>query len=513
MTNTLGAVAAATPEAREAGAQMLAEGGNAFDAIVAAAVALAVTEPANSGLGGEGYGIFYDACTAQTSALCFTGVPGGLVQPAQLAGKDLIRGVHGPLVPGDVAGWCALIEEKCSKPASELLAPAIRLAEEGFEIDWPMAGGLNWMREQFHPTAHAIFVHPERPWQGGDWLRQPELAQTLRQIAEDGAAAFYCGEFAECMDGFFRESGGLLRKEDLACYQPLWQQTLHRRFGEVEVHVPAPESTGFSMLYGLELLVRLGYAVQGAGSLPALRMLIAVIGELEDCADQMAARMLPYAPEVEDAVAQLFEDETLAHVAAMLRTEAADACAPRGSHTTSLSACDRQGNLACITQTLDHAFGCGVVIPGTGVLMNSGMAWVNTDPASQRVDLVSPRRRNFLPIVPTLALDGNGRPLLALGTPGGFSIPQTTLQVYANLLFHGDDLQTAIDKPRLTVGTIVPEDGHNRRIHLEPGFSAEAYTELTEAEGDTDFHYFGKFHAVQRMPDGNTLAVNDQRIY
>ena len=87
-----------------------------------------------------------------------------------------------------------------------------------------LAGGLNWMREQFHSTAHAIFIHPERPWRAGDRLRQPELAHTLRHIAEGGASAFYSGEFAERLDRFFRETGGILCKDDLACYHPLWQQ-------------------------------------------------------------------------------------------------------------------------------------------------------------------------------------------------------------------------------------------------------------------------------------------------
>ncbi len=376
MRTMTGAVAAATPEAREAGARMLEAGGNAFDAVVAAAVALAVTEVGNSGLGGEGYGIFYNTQTAQTSALCFTSEPGSRVYAEQLTGKDLTRGVLAPLVPGAVAGWCALIEDKCSKPAKELFLPAIQCAEEGFDMPENLAGGLNWMREQFHSTAHAIFIHPERPWRAGDRLRQPELAHTLRHIAEGGASAFYSGEFAERLDRFFRETGGILCKDDLACYHPLWQRTLCRRFSHVEIHVPSPESTGFTILYGLELLARLGYARQAAGSLPALRALIAVINEMEACADRMAAQMTPYAPEVEESITRLFGEEALAQTVAKLGMGITSGAAPRGIHTTSLAACDCQGNLACITQTLDHGFGCGVVIPGTGVLLNNGMAWL-----------------------------------------------------------------------------------------------------------------------------------------
>lgn len=281
-----GAVSTATKEATEVGNNILASGGNAFDAVVASAIALTVTEPGNSGLGGEGYCTFYDARTGETGSLCFLGVPGELAVPENVAGDDLIRGVMASLVPGAVAGWFALISEKCSKSAEELIEPSIRLSEEGFVIG-DIAGALNWMAGQFHQSAHNIFVRKDRPWRVDDRLHQPELAQTLRMLAKHGEQAFYKGDFADKLDRFYRETGGILRNRDLARYKPLWQKTMSRRFGDVEVHVPPPESTGFAMLYALELLKRAGYGSVPSGGVDAVWMLASVLTKMDECADDI----------------------------------------------------------------------------------------------------------------------------------------------------------------------------------------------------------------------------------
>ena len=164
-------------------------------------------------------------------------------------------------------------------------------------------------------------------------------------------------------------------------------------------------------------------------------------------------------------------------------------------------------------QRLLGSFGSGVVVPGTGVLMNNGMAWLNTDPGTKRADVVTPYQHQFVPVIPTVALTGARQPLFALGTPGGYGIPQTTLQVLANILFHDDALQSAVDKPRVTVGVIVPERGQDRDVNLEPGFAPEVYQEMQAAEADEACRNFGRFHAVQLTPDGVAMAINDSRDY
>lgn len=507
-SHSTGAVSAATSEAREVGMKILASGGNAFDAIIATAIVLAVVEPGNSGLGGEGYCIFYDSEKAETGSLCFMEVPGGLATPENLSGKDLLRGVMAPMIPGMVAGWYALISEKCSLSAEELLAPAIDYAENGFELCAHEAGGLNWMKEYFHPSAHSVFVRPDRPWQSGDRLYQPELAQTLKHIARDGAEFFYVGDFAEKMDRFLHDSGGILRKSDLASYKPIWQGTLSRRFGDFEIHVPPPESTGFELLYGLELLSRLNYGSLKPGELDAARSIASVSRKMQECIDDMLSKMLPYDPNVDEAIAGLFEEEALQKAVNSLHSKHFVHYPSHGFHTTSLSACDSFGNYICLTQTLDHGYGSGVVIPGTGVLMNNGMAWMNADNPT-RADIVAPFGHYFAPVIPTLVLDVSGKPIIALGTPGGNGIPQTTMQVYANMLFHNDDVEKALSRPRIFLGAIVPETPAEG-ISLEPGFAPEVYSELQIEESDI-YRYFGDFHAVGRNHKGGFTAYDDPR--
>jgi gamma-glutamyltranspeptidase len=264
------------------------------------------------------------------------------------------------------------------------------------------------------------------------------------------------------------------------------------------------------MLYALELLKRAGYDSVPSGGVDAVRMLASVLTKMDECADEIAGRLLPYDPEVEESIAGLFEEDALTDATERLFGETAPTYSRMGTHTTSLSACDSSGNLVCLTQTLDHGFGSGVVIPGTGVVMNNGMAWLNTDPDTKRADKLVPYQRYFAPVVPTVALTNSGQPLYAIGTPGGNGIPQTTLQVYANILFHEDDIQSAIDKPRIIVGAVIPEGGRNHKIDLERGFAPEVRQKF-QPEDDESYHYYGNFHAVQINPDGSFTAAADPK--
>ena len=151
----------------EVGKDVLISGGNAFDAIVASAVTLAVVEPGNSGVGGEGYCIFHDATERRTGALCFMGEPCALATPQNVHGKEFSRGVLAPLVPGAPAGWFALISEKCTKSAEELFSPAISSAREGFPLDHTEADGLNWMADMFHTSARETSCRGDRSLEGG----------------------------------------------------------------------------------------------------------------------------------------------------------------------------------------------------------------------------------------------------------------------------------------------------------------------------------------------------------
>jgi len=497
--------------ATQIGRDILTSGGNAFDAAIAAAVTLAVVEPGSSGVGGEGYCIFYDAAAQRTGALCFMGEPCALATPENVHGRELLRGVLAPIVPGAAAGWFALISKKCMRSAEELFRPAIDFAREGFALDRAEADTLNWMADQFHPSAHEIFCRSDRPWQEADRLCQPDLARTLEGLAKEGPDSLHTGRIAERFDTFCQEVGGLLQSQDLAAYRVRWQKTLAARFNDIELHIPPPESTGFSVLFGLKLLEIIGIQNMNWGGLEFVNTVVNVLRKMDTCVTILSRKFLPYDRQVLEEVARLLEMDHIQEAADdVMKGNDATRGPQVGCHTTSLSVADRYGNLVCLTQTLDHGYGSGVVVPGTGILLNNGMAWFETNPTKNSVDLVGPRKHVFVPVTPTISLTASGCPFLALGTPGGYGIPQTTLQVLAHFLFLGDNIQTAINRPRIVVGEVAPGPWDDSSIKLEEGFSQQVCNVLGTSSRETDWN-FGDFHAVQFLEDGSVAAFADHR--
>ena len=505
------AIATAHRLASEAGRDVLASGGNAFDAAIAAAVTLTVVEPGNSGVGGEGYCIFFDATRARTGVLCFMGEPCARATPEAYLGRELERGVLAPVVPAAAQGWFALLSAKGNRPAEEVFARAVHFAREGFLVG-PEAGALNWMANQWHESAGEIFRRDDRPWEDGDLLRQPDLAGTLENLARHGIGYLYTGEFADAFDSFFEASGGLVRSADLAALEVRWQSTLSAEIGDAVVHVPPPESTGFSVLYGLKLLEAIGLKGLDLAAGEYHRLTVAVLYEMLAASGDLSDRMEPYDREVLPEIEKLLDTEAINASADRLQGEPSSSrqgCA--GPSTTSLSVADGDGNLVCLTQTLDHGFGSGVVVPGTGVLLNNGMAWIDIDPsAATEARIVGPRKHYFAPVVPTVSISRSGEPFLALGTPGGCGIPQTTLQVLTRVLLLGEPVDAAIAEPRMVVGSIGPGIGSAEQIQVETGLPDDVYSAIGTEPSKDDLNV-GAFHAVAKQPDGSWRGLADPR--
>ena len=497
--------------ASEVGQDVLTSGGNAFDAAVASAVTLAVVEPGNSGVGGEGYCIFYNATAQRTGALCFMGEPCALATSENVYGKELLRGVLAPVVPGAAAGWFALISEKCTKSAEELFGSAINLAREGFLLDHAEADGLNWMADQFHTSAYEIFCRSDRPWKEGDRLRQPDLARTLEGLAREGPHFLYTGGMAESFDAFFEETGGLLRTRDLATYLVRWQETLAAEINDIEVHVPPPESTGFSVLFGLKLLDTVNIQNMTQGGLGAVNTVLNVLQKMDECVAELSSRFLPYDHRVLDEVDRLLGTGHIREISDdIMQGNSEDQVRHKGCCTTSLSVADHLGNLVCLTQTLDDGYGSGVVVPGTGILLNNGMAWFEADPTKNSLYSIVPGKHVFVPLAPTICLTASGQPLVALGTPGGYGIPQTTVQVLSHFLFFGDSIQNAISRPRIVTGGSGPTSWDDSGTKLEKRFPQKVYNGLGANSVQTDWG-FGNFHAAQFLESGSVVAFADHR--
>lgn len=424
-----GIVAAQSRAAAAVGAAVLREGGNAVDAAVATAFALAVLEPWMSGLGGGGAMLVHLAARQETWAVDF-----GMVAPRALdpgdyplsgaPGGDLFgwpavvddRNVKGPLaiaVPGAVDGLGLALERFGTRPLAGLLAPAIELAGQGLPVDWYAALLITTAAADLRrwPASAATWLPdglPPAPDPAGAdrLLPLPRLADTLREIAAKGRREPYEGALASRIVADVQAMGGKLSTADLAAY---------------EARIVPP----------LEVAYR-GHRVLAMPGLFAGATLAEALARLEGGGRPGA---MGYAAALEAAVT--------ARLATMGDSRAAPAS------TTHISVADRDGNLVALTTTLLSLFGSRVVLPGTGILMNNGIMWF--DPRPGGPNSLGPARRPLANMCPTLALAADGR-ALALGASGGRKILPAVLQVLSFVLDHGLGLGAAFARPRLDLG-------------------------------------------------------------
>ncbi|GHD45478.1 gamma-glutamyltranspeptidase [Thalassobaculum fulvum] len=502
-----GMVAAAHPLAAAAGAAMLDSGGNAFDAIVATAAALNVTEPFMSGMLGLGLATFYPASEGRVRALDFhPPVPRRF--PTDSIAKEAT--VDGPLAggtPGNLAGWATLNKTYGRKSLAECFAPAITLARDGFPIspfylDIIAVCANRKMSDGWAP----IFAFDGAP-KVGMILRQPELADTLATIAADGPGALYGGALGKRVVDELAKMGGCIGMDDLEAVEPVWEDPIVAEFRGLSVHVPPPPAESFQFLTTLRLLAETdfsGLPHLGEEHLDRVFRAIRIAAEL-----RIRRNKAPVAD-----IEALLSEATLAPLRARLtdgspvwgRTEQhGDGPLATGpslkEHTTSFSAMDTDGNAVCITQSLGSPFGSGTVIPGTGLCLNNFMNWGDLSPESP--NFLKPGERFAMCLAPSVSTV-DGKPVLCLGTPGSYGIPQTQSQAMVHLLGYGLDLQAAIDAPRgrLWDGT---------RVMLENRVPADVVEKLrarghgVEVVGPVSWSA-GGMHAVSRDPETGAFA-------
>jgi len=509
-----GVVAVSHPAAAAAGAQMLAQGGNAIDAAAAVQFALNVVEPQSSGIGGGGFMMVYLAKTgasfivdsrerapADASADMFA--PDGLPMPfLQASTSGLAVGV-----PGTLRGIDLALRRWGSMKLPATLAPAIDLAERGFRVNRFLADDIanDGGRTQLQPETAAIFRPGGVPLAEGDWLVQPDLARTLKHIAAKGPDAFYRGPMARAIvqaqqrtRSELGDAGrGRMTLADLAQYQAAIRAPLigHYR-GWTLAGMPPPSSGGLSIMQMLGLLERfpLGDAARGYGfgSPATLHVMIEAMRlAFADRAVWMGDDDVMPVPRK-----GLLHRDYLATRAALIRPDqrmespqAGDptpwdrgAATPTPSHspadsphTTHFSIVDRWGNVVSYTSTIEFTWGSGITVPGYGFLLNNELTDFNFMPGADTetgsANDVAPGKRPRSSMAPTL-LFKNGKPVAAYGSPGGATIINTVLNVTLNLIDYGMTMQQAIAAPRLSVthatGKVSCEGGQH---FMQPGFS------------------------------------------
>ena len=486
-----GIVAAMHPLAAEAGIEMLDLGGNAIDAAVATGFAIGVVEPFNSGLGGIAVMVSYDAATGKAVAIDGTTPLPGSIHPGvfTLLGEDQRKGGYGwratkddanhtgylsTAVPGTPSCLLTAHERYGKLPREVVMAPAIRLAEEGALLHWyiALAIAMEAHRVWRYPELKRIFTRPDGtplavPVIGSeqDRLVQPELAATLRRIAREGADGFYKGETARLIAADMAAHGGLLSEADLASYSAhVHESVLRVPWRNCEL-IASPVNNGSpTVIETLKILERDDLSALGFLSGEALHLIIEA--QRRSFQDRFAHLGDPtVAPVPLDG---LISDGYAAHRRAGIDPRRATPnegagdpwpfqSAPAtpvipGSErigegaTTNFTVIDSDRNMVACVSTLGSPFGSGVVPAGTGVVLNNGVMWFDPEPGS--LVSVGPGKRLMTAGSPTLVLQ-DGRPKIAIGSPGGRRVITAVAQVLLNILDYGMGPQAAITAPRV----------------------------------------------------------------
>jgi gamma-glutamyltranspeptidase/glutathione hydrolase len=486
-------VVAQEERAARIGTEILDRGGNAVDAAVAVGFALAVTYPRAGNIGGGGFMVIHlakdmrdlaidyrETAPAAASETMFLDSQGN-ADPEKSRDSALSIGV-----PGTVAGL-ALAHEKYGSgkfTLADLIAPAIDLAEKGFQVEDDLADSLPQVAERLKrwPATTTIFFNGDRPMQEGDRLIQLDLADTLRAIAKDGPNAFYRGRTATQIAEAVVKAGGIMSKDDFANYRPIEREVVRGSYrGYDIISAPPPSSGGVHLIEMLNILE--GYDLARLSREESLHNMIEAMKRAY--ADRAVFMGDP------DAVKIPIDGLTSKTYAKSLRASISERATPsaeirpgnpaefEGRNTTHFSVIDRDGNAVSNTYTLNFSYGVGLVAEGTGVLLNNELDDFTSKPGTANAygligynaNLPGPNKRPLSSMTPTILLK-DGRPFLITGSPGGSRIISAVLQVIVNVIDFQMPIGQAVSAPRLH-HQWQPED-----VYVEPGFAPDVLDAL-----------------------------------
>jgi gamma-glutamyltranspeptidase/glutathione hydrolase len=450
-----GMVSSAHPLATRAGLEVLRAGGNAFDAAVTVAAVLNVVEPAMSGLGGYGTILIWNAAEGQARFLNAGGrIPRGVdpavFRPPTPDWKSNRTGPKAVSTPGNANAWEALWRGFGTLDWALILEPAIRLAEEGFEVDDGLARLIEGAWTDFSPYARAFYGSGDRPLPAGSSLVQHDLARSLRLIARQGARALHGGPLGAAVDQAMRASGGFLSLADLRENVAEWYQPIAIDYRGNRVYTAAPTANSFPALERLGMMACFDGPALGHNS-------AAYLHRYAEVTKKAFADRLRWAgdPEVMPVpLERLLSSEYWREQAGAIDPERAEpfvypfGAIPPQAHTTHFVVADRWGNVVTATQTLGNAFGSRIMAEGTGIWLNNSLAYCTFEPAGNPMDAF-PGRHKLSGDVPVI-VTRDGVPWAALGTPGGHTIGQTVPQIVMNLVDFGMDIEAAIAAPRIS---------------------------------------------------------------
>jgi len=510
-------VSTSHPLAAQAGLRMLQQGGNAVDAAIAAAAAITLTEPVSNGLGSDAFCILWDG--HKLHGLNASGPAPAAWTPTYFQRKygeartPPKRGVDSVTVPGAVAGWVALSERFGKLPFSDLLQPAIEIAERGYLI--PIVVQQKWAAAtpelQSQPGFAQIFLPWGRAPQVGELFRFPAAARGLKAIAATRGQALYGGEIAQAIEQFVAQHGGSLTAKDLAAYQPEWVEPIAQSYRDYTLHEIPPNGQGIAALIALGILSHFDLAampVDGVASqhLQIEAMKLAFADVYRYVADPRHMDVTP---------GQMLDPAYLASRARLIDLKKAQnfqAGNPVKGGTIYLTAADESGMMVSFIQSNFMGFGSGVVEPTYGISLQNRGHGFSTDPAGPNTaNLVAPGKRPFHTIIPAF-LTKDGRPVMSYGVMGGNMQPQGHMQTLVRMLDYGQNPQAACDAPRWRFNA-----GLN--INVEAAMNAATVQGLQAMGHELDvindsYQDFGAGQFIWRMGDPGVegyLAASDPR--
>jgi len=515
----IGAVSAGHPLAAQAGLRVLQDGGNATDAIIAMAGVLAVVRPHMNGIGGDAFGIFYNGETGEVTALNASGRSGALATPEFFAVAELDRIPSiGPLsvsVPGAVAGWIDAHDRYGSMNFAELLSTGIDYARNGFAVSSRLAQDFEEQGQNLNDAGRDLYLPNSNPPKVGSLLRNPQLANSLEIVADQGKEGFYNGSIAQKLSAFITEQGGYLRQGDFASHTSTWVTPLRGDYLNHEFVVMPPNTQGVTQLALFEMAKSHDLASMTQNSADYLHTLV----ELKKLAFADRDRWVADPNSANVPVDQLLDADYLKNRAQLINMSVAAESAepgfgdeihaePNGNRsdagdTVFITAVDQWGNAVSWIQSNFAGFGSGLLDEATGILLHNRGALFTLE--TGHPNQIAPDKRPYHTLSPTMALYPSGEFAFTLGTPGGDSQTQTILQITYNMLVFGMTPQQAIEAPRFrSLGGL--------RLAIEDRVSEEALLDLRQrghllnlVEGWTAT--FGGAHMIHHDPETGVLTA------
>ncbi|WP_444685535.1 gamma-glutamyltransferase family protein [Alkalicoccus luteus] len=500
-----GMVATSQPLAAQAGLDILKQGGNAVDAAVAAAAALTVVEPTSNGIGGDAFALVW--MKDELHGLNASGqAPEKLsIETLKAAGVEEIPkfGLTPVTVPGAPAAWAELSEKFGKLTLEETLAPAVKLAREGFPLSPTLAKYWNkaavayqkaWQGEEFNEW-YRIFTPDGKAPQAGEMWHSEDHARTLEEIASTKAASFYSGSLAEKLDSFSRKHGGYIRKSDLEAFKPEWVKPISVRYKGYDVWEIPPNGQGLVALMALNMLKEDSFAAREDEAtyhhqIEAMKLAFAD-GETYITEEKHMSR----------SVEALLSKEYAAERRSLIGDEALtpEAGDPSASGTVYLAAADGDGNMVSFIQSNYMGFGSGAVVPGTGIALQNRGHNFSLDPNHDNA--LQPGKKTFHTIIPGF-LTKNGEAIGPFGVMGGFMQPQGHMQMIMNTIDFGLNPQASLDAPRwqwMSGKKVVLE--HSVPNHIAQALAARGHeVQLTHDSG-----MFGRGQIIWKDPKTGVL--------